>query len=78
MLISKKRGAEDLRDFRLISFVGGLYKWMAKVLTNRLKLVIAKVISKANMRLWGIDKYWMQFWLPMKPLIRWGGGSMQI
>ncbi|RVW55078.1 hypothetical protein CK203_067116 [Vitis vinifera] len=26
----EKRGAEDLRDFRPISFVGGLYKWMAK------------------------------------------------
>ena len=48
MLIAKKRDAEDLRDFRLISLVGGLYKWLAKVLANRLKLVLAKVISNAQ------------------------------
>ncbi|RVW45235.1 LINE-1 retrotransposable element ORF2 protein [Vitis vinifera] len=38
-------GAEDLKDFRPISLVGGLYKWLAKVLANRLKGVLAKVIS---------------------------------
>ncbi|KAL6322348.1 hypothetical protein AAG906_007901 [Vitis piasezkii] len=31
----KERGVEDLRDFRSISLVGGLYKWLAKVLANR-------------------------------------------
>ena len=40
MLIPKKEGAEDLRDFRSISLVGSVYKLLAKVLANRLKLVM--------------------------------------
>ena len=45
VLIPKKGGVEDLKDFRPISVVGGLYKWLAKVLANRLKRMLAKVIS---------------------------------
>ena len=45
MLIPKKGGAEDLGDFRPISLLGGLYKLMDKVLANRLKKVIGKVVS---------------------------------
>ena len=48
VLIPKKGGAEDLKDFRPISLVGGLYKWLAKVLANRLKMVVGKVVSKAQ------------------------------
>ncbi|RVX12604.1 Transposon TX1 uncharacterized 149 kDa protein [Vitis vinifera] len=48
VLIPKKGGAEELRDFRPISLVGGLYKWLAKVLANRLKRVVGKVVSKAQ------------------------------
>ena len=48
MLIPKKGGAEELKDFRLISLVGGLYKWLAKVLANRMKGVLAKVISTSQ------------------------------
>ncbi|RVX11415.1 LINE-1 reverse transcriptase-like [Vitis vinifera] len=44
----KKNGAEDLRDFRPISLVGSLYKWLAKVLANRLKRAVGKVVSKAQ------------------------------
>ena len=47
-MIPKKSGAEDLRDFKPISLVGGLYKWLAKVLANRLKTVVGKVVSKAQ------------------------------
>lgn len=44
---NKNRGAEDLRNFRLISLMDGLYKWLGKVLANKLKMVIGKVVSKA-------------------------------
>ena len=36
VLVPKKGGAEDLKDYRPISLVGSLYKWLAKVLANRL------------------------------------------
>ena len=45
VIIPKKGGAEDLGEFRPISLLGGLYKLMAKVLANRLKLVLDKVVS---------------------------------
>ncbi|WJZ98578.1 hypothetical protein VitviT2T_017092 [Vitis vinifera] len=48
VLIPKKRGVEDLKDFRPISLVGVLYKWLTKVLANRLKVVLAKVISTSQ------------------------------
>ncbi|RVW30550.1 hypothetical protein CK203_097801 [Vitis vinifera] len=41
-------GVEDLRDFRCISLVGGLYKLLAKVLANRLKKVVGKVVSSSQ------------------------------
>ena len=44
VLIQKKAGVEDLRDFRPISLLGGLYKWLTKVSANRLR----KVVSKAQ------------------------------
>ena len=47
VLLPKKGGGgvEDLGDFRPISLLGGLYKLLAKVLANRLKKVIGKVVS---------------------------------
>ena len=45
VLLPKKGGVEDLGDYRPISLLGGLYKLLAKVLANRLKKVIRKVIS---------------------------------
>ena len=44
-LVPKKGRADDLRDYRPISLVGGLYKLLAKVLANRLKKVASKVVS---------------------------------
>lgn len=41
----KKGGAKDLKDFRSISLVGGLYKLLAKVLANRLKKVVDNLMS---------------------------------
>ncbi|RVW47789.1 LINE-1 reverse transcriptase-like [Vitis vinifera] len=48
VLIPKKCGAEDLGDFRPISLLGGLYKLLAKVLANRLKIVVGKVVSSSQ------------------------------
>ncbi|RVW77097.1 Transposon TX1 uncharacterized 149 kDa protein [Vitis vinifera] len=48
VLIPKKARVEALRDFRPISLVGSLYKWLAKVLANRLKKVVGKVVSKSQ------------------------------
>ena len=45
VLIPKKWGTEELGDYRPISLLGGLYKLLAKVLANRLKKIIGKVIS---------------------------------
>ena len=45
VLISKKKWASDVHDFRPISLVGNLYKIMAKVLANWLKRVMGKVVS---------------------------------
>ena len=44
VLVPNKKGTEDLKDFRLISLIGGVYKLLAKVHANRLKLVIGEVI----------------------------------
>lgn len=44
----KKAGAMDLKDFCPISLVGGFYKILVKVLTNRLKLLLKKIISPSQ------------------------------
>ena len=46
VLVPKKGGAEDLKDFKPISLVGSLYNLLAKVLANSIKKVMGKVISK--------------------------------
>ena len=47
-LIPKIPGTVELKDFHPISLVGGIYKIIAKVLANRLKTVLNKVISKSQ------------------------------
>jgi len=47
-LILNKSGATDLKDFRPISFVSGVYNIIAKVLANRLRRAIEKIISKPH------------------------------
>ena len=39
---------EDFKDLRPISLVGGIYKILTKVLANRIKRVLDKVISKSQ------------------------------
>lgn len=38
----------DLKNFRPISLVGNLYKLLARVLANRLKKVMNKLVNKAQ------------------------------
>ena len=45
-LIPKLHGAKEIKDFHPISLVGGVYKIIAKVLANRMKRVMDKIISK--------------------------------
>jgi hypothetical protein len=47
-LIPKIPSALDLKDFRPINLVGGIYKIIATVLANKLKMVMEKVISKSQ------------------------------
>ena len=44
-LLEEALQATVLKDLRPISLVGGLYKILAKVLANRIKRVLSKVIS---------------------------------
>ena len=48
MLVPKNENAMDIKDFRPISLVGGLYKILAKVLVNRLKKVVGQVVSTSQ------------------------------
>ena len=47
-LIPKKNDASNIRDFRPISLVGSLYKILAKVLANKLKVVLDQLISESQ------------------------------
>ncbi|GAU34888.1 hypothetical protein TSUD_144190 [Trifolium subterraneum] len=47
-LIPKVENPQRLNDFQPISLVGCLYKILAKVLANRLRLVIGRVISESQ------------------------------
>ena len=45
-LIPKIQGAKEIKDFWPISLVGGVYKIISKVLANRVRRVMDKIISK--------------------------------
>jgi hypothetical protein len=45
-LIPKVHGSKEIKDFRPTSLVGGIYKIITKVLTNRMRSVMDRVISK--------------------------------
>lgn len=47
-LIPKNADALEVKDFRPISLVGGVYKIISKVLANRLKSVLGKIISSSQ------------------------------
>lgn len=48
-LIPKKTGAKDLRELKPISLIGSMYKLLPKVLTERLKRVIRKLVDAQHM-----------------------------
>ncbi|KAK2652971.1 hypothetical protein Ddye_012827 [Dipteronia dyeriana] len=48
-LVPKKANPVHLKDYRPISLVGAAYKFLAKVLANRLKKVMDKIISPFQM-----------------------------
>lgn len=39
----------DIKDYRPISLIGGVYKLIAKVLSLRLRKVVGKVVSKSQL-----------------------------
>ena len=46
-LIPKKNYASNIQDFRPTSLVGSIYKILAKVLANQLKVVLDQLISES-------------------------------
>ena len=49
LLSQRRQEANELRDLRPISLIGGLYKIIAKLLAERLKKVISKLVNKHQM-----------------------------
>ena len=47
-LIPKKCNTVNIKDFRPISLVGSVYKLLSKVLANRLRAVLANLISESQ------------------------------
>ena len=57
VMVPKKEGVDDFKDFRPISLVGSLYKLIAKVLANILKKVMGRVEAKLKMQLWKAGRF---------------------
>ena len=47
-LIPKKSNVVNIKDFRPISLVGNVYKWLFKVLVNRLRVVLDSLILETQ------------------------------
>lgn len=62
-LISKKNNPQGLEEFRLISLIKRLYKVISKVLTNRLRKVLDKVIDFRQSAFLGGRYIWGGFFM---------------
>ena len=47
-LIAKVEGVSSIKEFRPINMVGSIYKVIAKVLANRMKGVIPKLVGETQ------------------------------
>lgn len=47
-LIPKFEGAQEIKDYRPSSMVGCVYKMIAKVLANRLKIVMGQLVGETQ------------------------------
>ena len=47
-LVPKKVDVVEMKDFRPLSLVGGMYKILSNVLANRMKTVLGKIISNSQ------------------------------
>jgi hypothetical protein len=56
-LIPKKAGVVEIKNFRPISLVGGVYKIISKVLADKLKSVLGKIFQVHKMHLSEADKF---------------------
>jgi hypothetical protein len=69
-LILKIPEAANPKDFHQISLVSDIYKIIAKILANRLKMVFEKIITKPqNAFSSGVGRSYILFLLPMNALI---------
>lgn len=59
-LTPKKAGANELRGFKPISLITGVNKIIAKVLAERLKKVIDKLVNKHQMAFIKEGRLWMR------------------
>ena len=59
-LIPKKQNALNIWDFCPISLIGSVYKILAKVLANRLRKVLAGLVSESQNAFVGVDRLLIQ------------------
>ena len=60
-LIPKSDSPSCLNDYRPISLIGSIYKILAKVLSNKIKLVMPRIISEVQSAFWEEGIFLMGF-----------------